>query len=336
MSGLQLLWFLLVGVLFSGYFFLDGFDYGVGMATASLAKNEDEKTQLIETIGPVWYGNEVWLITAGGALFASFPFWYAALFSGYYIVLFIILFGLIIRGVSFEFRHRAPASQKGIWNKTLAIGSFLVPFFFGILFISLIQGMPIDAHGNIYASFTDYINIFSIVGGVALTLLTYLHGLNYIALKTLGEIRDRARQQAKVCYMVLYAGLVVFAILLYLQTDFFTVHPIGTIALVIGIVVLTVLANLAVLKQKELLAFILSGLSLVDLVALLFTGLFPRLMISSIDSKFDLLITNASSSPYTLKVMTIVALTLVPVVLAYTAWTYYIFHKRIALPKVGE
>lgn len=336
MSGLQLLWFLLVGVLFSGYFFLDGFDYGVGMATTTLAKNEEERSQLIETIGPIWDGNEVWLITAGGAIFASFPFWYAALFSGYYIVLFIILFGLIIRGVSFEFRHRAPASQKKIWNKTLAIGSLLVPFFFGVLFISLIQGMPMDAHGNIYGSFTDYINIFSLVGGVALTLLTYIHGLNYISLKTLGAIRERARQQAKVCYLVLYAGLVVFAILLYLQTDFFTVHPIGTLALVIGIVVLTVLAHLCVLKQKELFAFILSGLSLVDLVALLFTGLFPRLMISSIDSKFDLLITNASSSPYTLKIMSIVALTLVPVVLAYTAWTYYVFHKRIALPKVGE
>lgn len=184
MSTLQLLWFVLIGVLFSGFFFLEGFDFGVGMAVQTLAHNDDEKDQVVATIGPVWDGNEVWLLTAGGAMFASFPYWYASLFSGYYLILFTILFGLIIRGVSFEFRHNMPeGKRRRMWNWTLSIGSFLVPFFFGILFISLVQGMPLDANGNMHAQFTDYFNLFSIVGGVALTLLCYLHGMNYIALK---------------------------------------------------------------------------------------------------------------------------------------------------------
>ena len=335
MNNLQLLWFFLIGVLFSGYFFLEGFDYGVGMSMHTLAKNEKERDQLVATIGPVWDGNEVWLITAGGAMFASFPFWYASLFSGYYLLLFTILFGLIIRGVSFEFRHKVEPSKKNFWNWTLTIGSFIVPFFFGIIFISMIQGMPLDANGNMTAHFTDYFNIFSIVGGVALTLLCYLHGLNYIALKTDGPIRHRARDYAKVLYYVLYAGLVVFAILLYLQTDFFKLHFATTLALVVLIVLLTVFANISVLKGKELAAFLASVLTLVSLVALLFTGLFPRVMISSISSKFDLLIKNASSTPYTLKIMSIVAITLLPFVLAYFAWTYYIFRKRVTADVAG-
>lgn len=330
MSGLQLLWFILIGVLFSGFFFLEGFDFGVGMSVQTLAKNEQEKDQIVATIGPLWDGNEVWLLTAGGAMFASFPYWYASLFSGYYLILFTILVGLIIRGVSFEFRHRSPVEKKNTWNWTLSIGSFLVPFFFGVLFISMIQGMPIDAQGDMTAGFTDYFNLFSVVGGVALTLLCYLHGLNYIALKTEGKVRERANAYAQKLYWVLYAGLVVFAVLLYFQTDFFDNHFVLTLSLVVLIVALTVIANLGVLRKNERLAFFSSGLTLVALVGLLFSGLFPRVMISSVSSDFDILIANASSSPYTLKTMSIIALTILPFVLAYTAWSYYVFRKRIA------
>lgn len=214
MSFLQLLWFILIGVLFAGFFFLDGFDYGVGMATVTLSSDEAERDQMVQTIGPVWDGNEVWLITAGGAMFASFPYWYASLFSGYYIILMLVLVGLIIRGVSFEFRAKSPMPRKRIWDLALGIGSFMAPFFLGIMFISMIQGMPIDANGNFHATFFDYINWFSVVGGVALTLLTYLHGLNYIALKTAGDIRQRANNVAQFLYWVLYVGLVVFALML--------------------------------------------------------------------------------------------------------------------------
>ena len=192
MSSLQLFWFVLIGILFGGFFFLEGFDFGVGMSVQTLAFNEKEKDQAIATIGPVWDGNEVWLITAGGAMFASFPFWYASLFSGYYLILLLILVGLIIRGVSFEFRHHMPEDKRWIWNWTLSIGSFIVPFFFGVLFTSLVKGMPIDANGDMSARFTDYINPFSIVGGIAVVLLSYLHGMNYLSLKTTGPIRTRA------------------------------------------------------------------------------------------------------------------------------------------------
>ncbi|VTS96453.1 cytochrome d ubiquinol oxidase subunit II [Streptococcus dysgalactiae] len=334
MTALQFFWFFLIGLLFAGFFFLEGFDFGVGMAVQTLAHNEHEKDQIVETIGPVWDGNEVWLLTAGGAMFASFPYWYASLFSGYYLVLLTILFGLIIRGVSFEFRHKVPAEQKNIWNWTLTIGSALVPFFFGVMFISLIQGVPLDAKGNMMAHFGDYINLFSLVGGVAVLLLSYLHGLNYISLKTTGPVRDRARNYAAFLYWVLYLGLLVFALLLFLKTDFFSQHALGTLVLLVVIVALSLFAHASVFKQHEMSAFIASGLTFVALVALLFQGLFPRVMISSISSKYDLLIQNASSSPYTLKIMSIVAISLVPFVLAYTVWAYYIFRKRISLPVI--
>lgn len=336
MSALQLLWFILIGVLFAGFFFLDGFDYGVGMAVQTLGHDENERTQLIQTIGPVWDGNEVWLITAGGAMFASFPFWYASLFSGYYLILMLILAGLIIRGVSFEFRKKSPMPQKRIWDWTLTIGSAIVPFFLGIMFVSMIHGMPIDAQGNFHAGFFDYFNWLSIVGGIALLLLTYLHGLNYIALKTVGAVQERAKNYAACLYWVLYVGEVVFALLLFFMTDFLAVHPVGTILMLVLIVAFSVLAHVGVFKGRELLAFISSGLTLVSLVALIFIGLFPRVLISSISSKYDLLIQNASSTEYTLTVMTIATCCLLPFVLAYTIWSYWIFRKRIAMPTVSE
>lgn len=336
MSVLQILWFILIGVLFSGFFFLDGFDYGVGMAVKTLAHNDEERGQVIQTIGPVWDGNEVWLITAGGAMFASFPYWYASLFSGYYLILLLILVGLIIRGVSFEFRAQSSQPNKRIWDNALALGSFIAPFFLGVMFVSMIKGMPIDAKGNMSASFFDYFNWFSVVGGIALTLLTYLHGLNYIVLRTKGVICDRARNYAQALYWVLYASEVVFALLLLFQTDFIKVHPILTLICLVLIVAFSVAGHVSVFSNHQGYAFTFSGLTLISLVALIFCGLFPRLMISSISSNFDLMIKTASSSNYTLTVMTIATFIFVPIVLAYTIWSYWIFRKRIEMPAVGE
>ncbi len=336
MTVLQVLWFILIGVLFSGFFFLDGFDYGVGMAVETVGHNEREKSQIIQTIGPVWDGNEVWLITAGGAMFASFPYWYASLFSGYYLILLLILVGLIIRGVSFEFRSKIPDSRKPFWDKILALGSFIAPFFLGVMFISMIKGMPINANGDMTAHFFDYFNWFSIVGGVALTLLTYLHGLNYLTLRTKGVISDRAQNFAQALYWVLYVGEVIFALLLIFQTDFIHVHPVLTLLCLVLIVGFSVAAHVATFKNRQGYAFTFSGLTLVSLVALFFCGLFPRVMISSISSKFDLMIKTASSSNYTLIVMTIATVILVPCILAYTIWAYWIFRKRIEMPKIGD
>lgn len=330
MSGLQIFWFIIIGVLFSGFFFLEGFDYGVGISSLFVVKDEREVDQTIAAIGPVWDGNEVWLLTAGGAMFASFPYWYASLFSGFYNILFLILVGLICRGVSFEFRHRAITEKgKKFWSKVLGISSLVVPFLFGMMFTAFIQGMPMDAHGNIYAHLFNYVNLLSIVGGVAVLLLSWLHGLNYISLKVEGPLRDRAHQFANILYFILYAGEVVFAVLLFIFTDFFQKHLIGTLILLVVIVGLSVLAHWANWKKKELTAFLASGLTFVALVALLFQGIFPRVMIAT-NPAHDILIKNASSTTYTLTTMTWVTVCILPFVLAYVAWTYFIFRKRIA------
>lgn len=333
-SNLQFLWFILIGVLFAGFFFLEGFDFGVGMSTRILAKDREERSQIIESIGPVWDGNEVWLLTAGGAMFASFPYWYASVFSGYYLILFTILFGLIIRGVSFEFRGKMETEKgRNFWDWTLFFGSIIPPFFFGVLFTSMVGGMPLDADGNMTATFTSYFTPFSLVGGVALTLLCLLHGFNYIRLKTIGEVRDRAVAYGKKLYLVLFVGLVAFAGLLYVSTDFFDIHPVSTLAWLVVIVLLSVLATYGIYKDKEWLSFITSGLTLIALVALLFFGLFPRVMVSSISPDFDLMIKTASSSPYTLKLMTWLSLSILPFVIAYQSWSYYVFRKRITKEK---
>lgn len=334
MSFWQILWFVLIGVLFSGFFFLEGFDYGVGILHLFLGKNKEERDQIMMTIEPVWDGNEVWLLTAGGAIFASFPYWYAALFSGFYIPLFIVLAGLILRGVCFAFRHFSETEKgKEFWDKVFGISNIIPPFVLGMIFTGMVAGMPMDAKGDIYASVGNYITPFTIVGGVAVLLLCLLHGLNYIGLKTTGSVRDRAHEWAKKLYIVLFAGEVLFAVLLYFYTDFFVVHPVSTIVLLVVIVGLSVFATKSVYSRHEGRAFIASGLTLVSVVALLFTGLFPRVMVSSINPDYSLLIANASSTTYTLKVMTVVVVCILPFVLAYQAWAYNFFKGRVERKK---
>ncbi|AQP53699.1 cytochrome d ubiquinol oxidase subunit II [Vagococcus penaei] len=330
MTTLELIWFILIGVLFSGFFFLEGFDFGVGMAVKLLARNKRERDQVIETIGPVWDGNEVWLITAGGAMFASFPEWYATLFSGFYIILLLILVGLILRGVSFEFRaHSHSARERNIWEWTMFIGSIMPPFLFGMMFIDVIQGMPIAADKNIMeAGFGDYVNLFSIVGGVAVTLICFLHGLNYIRLKTAGKIRERAHDYTRKLYPVLFVGLVVFAVLAYLKTDFFTEKPVTSFGLLAVIVILAIISAYGSHVNKELMSFLATGLMLVGIVVFIFNGLFPRVMIAN-DPSLHMLIENSANSAYTLKTMTIVTVCILPFVLAYQSWSYYVFSKRI-------
>lgn len=330
MSGLQLFWFILIAVLFGGFFFLEGFDFGVGMSVLALARNKREVNQAIATIGPFWDMNEVWLLTAGGAMFASFPYWYASLFSGYYNILLLILACLILRGVTFEFRHRSESEkvERG-WEIILGVTSFFIPFLFGLMFTSMIQGVPMDARGDIYASFTTYVNPLSLVGGVAVALMSFLHGLNYIALKTEGNMRKRANGLANKLYFVLYAGEVVFALLIAMKTDFIEKHAALTIGLLAVIVLLTVFAHVSVAKKREMSAFLSSGLTFFALVALLFQGLFPRVMIAE-NPAYSILIKDASSTHYTLTTMSYITIAILPFVLAYMAWTYYIFRKRIS------
>lgn len=333
MTSLQFIWFILIGVLFSGFFFLEGFDFGVGMLVKSFAKDSDERDVVIKTIGPHWDGNEVWLITAGGAMFASFPMWYATLFSGFYLILFLILAALIFRGVSFEFRANMKTDTwRSFWEWASTIGSFCAAFLFGMLFTAMIAGMPIDKNGDMTAHFGDYVNLFSLVGGVAVTVLSLVHGLNFIRLKTSGGLRDRALAWNKILYPVLFAGEVLFAVLLFFSTDFFDKKPMTTTAIVVALVIFTALAYWGVLGNHEWLSFIGSGLSLISVVVLIFNGLFPRVMIANNPAN-SLLIKNSSNSPYTLHLMTILTFSILPIVLIYFIWSYWVFYKRLASPK---
>ncbi|GAX03812.1 cytochrome D ubiquinol oxidase subunit II [Secundilactobacillus pentosiphilus] len=335
MTSAQILWFLLIGVLFSGFFFLEGFDFGIGMAVRFFGRNTAERDTIIQTIGPHWDGNEVWLITAGGAMFASFPMWYASLFSGYYLVLFLILVALIFRGVSFEFRaNMKTETWRNFWEWAATIGSFCAAFLFGMMFTSMIEGVPMDAKGNIFGSFTTYVNWFSLVGGVAVTLMCLIHGLNFLQLKTLGTLRDRAQAWNKVLYPVLIVGEVLFVVLLYISTDFFAKKSASTWSILIVLVLLTLIAWWGVMKTHNWTAFIASGLSLISIVVLIFNGLFPRVMIAT-NSAHSILIKDASSSPYTLHIMTIVAFSVLPIVLVYFIWSYWVFYKRLKSPKAA-
>lgn len=333
-------WFLLIGVLFVGFMFLEGFDFGVGMSTRFLAKNEAERSILINTIGPVWDANEVWLITAGGAMFAAFPHWYASVFSGYYLPFVLLLLALIVRGVSFEFRGKIDSERwRGVWNSALLIGSVLPPFLVGVLFTSMLRGLPIDAEMNITASFFgDIVSVYSVIGGLLFVALSYLHGLFFITLKTVDDIRQRAHKQAKSMYFITGALFVAFVAMTALDTGAFEAK-LSNILLPMFIVsaVLYVALFFVMHKHKEGLSFTITGLMFVIVTASFFVALFPNVLISSSDAAHTISIYAAASGDYSLKIMSYVAITMVPIVLGYTIWTYYIFRKRITgKEKVGH
>lgn len=324
------LWFVLVGVLFVGFVFLEGFDFGVGMSTKFLAKNDTEKRILINSIGPFWDANEVWLITAGGAMFAAFPHWYATLFSGYYIPFVVLLLALIARGVAFEFRGKADSSAwVKTWDWCIFLGSLLPPFLLGVLFSSLIKGLPIDESMNMHAGFLDIVNIYTAVGGVAFVMLSFLHGLMFTGLKTEGALRQRANEMAQKVYIATGIVVVLFVVLTGVFTDAFTQR--GFILIPLFIVAIGLYLGLFPLlrKKKEGYSFATTGLIMILVTASFFIALFPNVIVSSTDLAYNLTVYNAASGDYSLKLMTIVAGTMVPIVLGYTIWSYYIFRKRV-------
>lgn len=326
------LWFLLIAVLWIGFVFLEGFDFGVGMGVKFLAKGETERRVLINTIGPHWDANEVWLLTAGGAMFAAFPHWYATLFSGYYLAFVLLLLALIARGVSFEYRSKHDEKKwKGTWDWAIFLGSLLPPFLVGVLFSGLIKGLPIDADMNMHASFFgDIVNVYTLVGGVTFAALCYLHGLNFITMKTEGELRERARTQALKIYWFTGVLILLFVALTGMYTNAFTKHAVINIT-IYALVIVVYLALYPLIKgKKEGLSFTSTGLVLILVTASIFTILFPNVMISTTDIANNITIYEAASGAYSLKVMTIVALTMVPIVLAYTIWSYYVFRKRVS------
>lgn len=326
------IWFVLIAVLFIGYLFLEGFDYGVGVLFVWIGHTDQERRALLATIGPVWDANEVWLITAGGALFAAFPNWYATLFSGFYVGLALLLAALIIRGVALEFRSKdANPVWRKRWDALIVIGSAVPPIVWGLAMGNLLHGVPIDQHMNYVGNFLGLLNPYALVGAVAALLLLLLHGALYLDLKAPEELASRAHQ---VAYKIgLWATVFYFAfvVMSYFYANFshrLGVDP-GAIPILAGISMLTVRALLP--GKRRGWAFFAGGMTVILSVISVFLALFPRVMISTLNPHWSLTIYNAASNPYSLKVMTLVAITVLPIVLAYQAWTYWIFRRRVSM-----
>lgn len=328
----ETLWFILITVLFVGFFFLEGFDFGVGMLLPFLGKKDIERRVIINTIGPVWDGNEVWLITAGGAMFAAFPHWYATLFSGFYMALFLMLLALIGRGVSFEFRSKLENPRwRATWDWVIFTGSLLPPLLWGVALANLMRGVKIDQTMNYVGSFWDLISVYSVVAGVSVVLLFLLHGALFLSLKTEDPLRERARDLAMKIGAVTTVMVLLFVILSYFETDMFTqsgINP-GAVPVLAGIALVSVRYFLK--AKREGWAFIMTGITIVLSTVTVFSCLYPRVMISSLNPDWSLTIHNAASNEYTLKVMTVVALCTVPLVLLYQGWTYWAFRKRVSV-----
>jgi cytochrome d ubiquinol oxidase subunit II len=331
MVDLNSLWFVLIAVLWIGFYFLEGFDLGVGMLLPFLGRKDEERRAIINAIGPHWDGNEVWLLTAGGATFAAFPQWYATMFSGFYLALFLLLVALILRGVSFEFRSKdANPRWRHMWDWCIFAGSFLTALLLGVAFANLAKGVPIDANMQYTGNLFTLLNWYGLLGGLATVTTFLLHGANFLSLKMSGELQERARSMAKRLFPL---NLVVMFLLLlgtYIATDIYS-----RLGLNPGLVPLIGLGSLLaagyfISKRHDGWAFVMVGLNIVFVLVTLFMILYPRVMISSTNPLNSLTIYNAASSPYTLKVMTIVALVFVPIVLMYQGWTYYVFRRRIS------
>jgi cytochrome d ubiquinol oxidase subunit II len=325
-------WFVLIAVLWTGYFFLEGFDFGVGVLTKLLARNRAEKRVLINTIGPVWDGNEVWLLTAGGATFAAFPEWYATLFSGFYLPLLVILVCLIVRGVAFEYRVKRPEENwQRNWETAIFWTSLIPAFLWGVAFGNIVHGVEIDRDLEYVGSVWDLLNPYALLGGlVTLTLFTF-HGTVFTALKTVGEIREGARTLA--LRVGLVTAVLALAFLLWTQADSGDAKSLVALVVAVAALVAALMANQA---GREGWSFALSGVTIVAAVAMLFLTLFPNVMPSTLNADWSLTVTNASSSAYTLKIMTWLAVIATPVVLLYQGWTYWVFRKRIGTQHLAD
>jgi cytochrome d ubiquinol oxidase subunit II len=330
MMNYEVIWFYLIAVLFIGYFVLEGFDFGVGILLPFVAKTDTERRMLINSIGPHWDGNEVWLITAGGAMFAAFPNWYASLFSGFYVAFFLLLIALIVRGVGFEFRSKVSSVKwRKFWDWAIFGGSLIPSLLWGIAFSNFIRGVPIDENFIYVGSFWDLINIYSIIGGlVTLTGFT-LHGAIFLSMKLEKPYGDRINQIAKKLWWPNIIVLIFFGIQTYLFTDIIDQIGVNPGVVPIGAVLSLLVVGYLVYTHRIGWAFFMNCLAVVFSAATIFKILYPRLLVSSIDPANSLTIMNSASGEYTLKVMSIIALIFVPIVIGYQSWSYYIFRKRI-------
>jgi cytochrome d ubiquinol oxidase subunit II len=330
---LEVFWFCLIGVLWAGYFLLEGFDFGVGMLLPFLGRSERDRAAMFETIGPVWDGNEVWLVVAGGATFAAFPAWYGTMFSGFYLALLLVLVLLIVRVVSFEWRGKGHSERwRGVWTWANTVGSVGASFLWGVALASLLRGVPIDSDGDFAGDVLDLFSPYSVAAGITVVVLFAFHGATFLTLRTSGDLCERAAVAARRLALpaaALGALALVWTVAIAIDRNDKDLFP-PILPAVLGIAALA-LAVAFVLGRRSGASFAMTGLGVTLLVATLFTSLYPRVMVSSTDFTNSLTIESAASSGYALKVMTVVALTITPVVLLYQAWTYYVFRRRVGL-----
>jgi len=333
---LNTLWCILIAILYIGFFLLEGFDFGVGILLPFLSRDKDAKKVdlkrrvMLNTIGPHWDGNEVWLLTAGGATFAAFPEWYATLFSGFYLAFFLLLLALIVRGVAFEYRSKDENPRwRTIWDWCIFIGSLVPALLLGVAFGNLVRGVPIDASMNYVGGFLYLLNPYALLAGLS-TLVTFtLYGAIFLSLKTTGELQQKAQSLAGRLWVISVILLLALLVATYLATDILARLGVNPGAVPITGMVAILLAGYLLRRKRDGWAFAMTAVSIAFSLATLFMILYPRLMISSLNPDWSLTIYNASSSPYTLRVMTIVAVIFVPIVLAYQGWSYWVFRKRI-------
>ena len=329
-GSLNNLWFVLIALLWIGYFFLEGFDFGVGILLPFLARTDGDRRILIHTIGPVWDANEVWLIVAGGATFAAFPNWYATLFSGFYLALLLILLALICRAVAFEFRDGERTRRwRQWWDRAIFFGSVVPALLWGMAFSDMLHGVPIGASGDYVGTILDLIQPYAVLGGVTLLVLVILHGAAFLALKTEDDVSERARRAALRLWP--FAAAAVFAFLAWSHIDSLRREDQGVVPGIVPIAALGAVLTVRWLlrERRKGWAFAATGATIALVTASFFMALYPRVMVSSLGTRFDLTVYNAASGPYSLGVMTIVAAILLPLVLLYQGWTYWVFRQRV-------
>jgi cytochrome d ubiquinol oxidase subunit II len=318
-------WFILIAVLWTGYFVLEGFDFGVGILLPVLGRDDTERRMMVNSIGPVWDGNEVWLLTAGGATFAAFPLWYASLFSGFYLALLLILVALIVRGVCFEFRGKVDSPRwRANWDRAIFAGSALPALLWGVAFANIVRGVPLNAAHVYTGNLLTLLNWYGLLGGLVTLSLFTLHGAIFVSLRTTGELRDRSHAVA----VRVAAVAVPLAAIFLAVTQLSHGRPATDVTAALAAVALLG-AVAAIWRGREGWAFAGTAITLVLAVATLFGDLWPNVLPSSTSPAFSLTVNNASSSHYTLTVMTWVALIFTPIVLGYQGWTYWVFRKRL-------
>ncbi len=324
------IWFVLIAVLFIGYFILEGFDFGVGILLPFVAKSDIERRMVINTIGPHWDGNEVWLITAGGAMFAAFPNWYATLFSGFYIALFLMLIALIIRGVAFEFRSKVESTKwRKIWDWSIFGGSIIPAFLWGVAFTNFIRGVPIGENFIYIGNFWDLINVYSIIGGLVTLTGFVVQGAIFLSMKLAKPFAERINELALKLWLPNILVLLLFVVETYFFTDIIDQLGVNPGVIPIGAVLSLFVVGWFIRIKENGWAFFMNCLAIIFSTSTIFLILYPRVLVSSIDPVYNLTIMNSASGEYTLKIMSIIALIFVPIVIAYQAWSYWIFRKRI-------